>query len=145
MYETVENIRKRLPRITEDIRTDEFIESCILEAQSEIDGRIGVRYSVPLTEPIDPIITYITSSIAQSLVLESVYASDTPFIGDLVASLRERASVLLGMIAEGKITIIGGSHKKSPGVSTRRDGLSVTTSDESEFYAPDEALRRGRR
>lgn len=141
MYETVENIRARLPKITGEVRDDEFVANCIQSAQAEVDGRIGVRYETPLSEPPDDIITYITSSLAQSLLLESVYSSDTPFIGDLVRSLRERADLLLNMIAEGKVTLSGAEKKSEPATGVDREGLSKSKSDESEFYAPDEALK----
>jgi phage gp36-like protein len=143
MYETVDNIRARLPKITDEIRDDAFVQSCITEAMAEVDAYLSRRYSTPLEEPPDPIITYITSSLAQSLLLESVYSSETPFIGDLVGSLRERAEFLLVMIAKGKINLKDAEIIQSTGAEITREELSDTLTENSEFSVPDEVLRGG--
>lgn len=166
-YTTVAEVKDILAKDAENVArtaaslSDSKIQEQIKGAEEEVNSRLGVRYTVPFTDPVPAVVEYITRDFA-AYYSDMVYRQSKDFSSELdpVYLRYQRAMELLKDLASGDATIVppdGGSGidraqarglSRSPGrfftlndfgLTTRpgRSGRRVVTRHESPpYYGP---------
>jgi phage gp36-like protein len=104
-YVSVSDVRERLPLVTEAVRTDAQIGGFIDDAGSVVDGHLRGIYVLPLSEPVDALVTYLALELACGLVLENVYGEESPNDVAQPRLLKERALTFLDDIRSRRISL----------------------------------------
>lgn len=127
-YISVSDVRERLPLITEAVRAGAQIESFIDDAGSVVDGYLKGVYVLPLSEPVDTLVTYLALELTCGLVLENVYGEESPNDVAQPRLLKERALTFLDDIRTGRILLDHDAYlgESAPAV-TRESVLSEDT------------------
>lgn len=139
-YTNTEQIRSRLPQVTEEILADDQIESLISQADTVVNGYLRLKYELPLTEA-DSLIRYISLELSCAAVLEMVYGQSEPENAALAVRLRERAIDLLKSIAGGEILLANSTNATHQPIS--RLDAPDSAENNSQFRVPSEALFHG--
>lgn len=108
-----------------------IIAECIEEASGEVDGFIGGRYTVPLTEPVDRSVKWVTGRLTL-LCLAGRLPSDT---GEwvIILELASHARSWLVGVRDRKIAIPGLEPSDQSSLSdSNRDVLNVPFADHRE-------------
>lgn len=115
----------------------------IAEAQTEVDGKLGVRFSVPFADGSVPVlVAKVTRDIAAYLATLT-YRRNTPLPdNDPVALRYARAQALLNAAALGKLDILATDNKE---LSSSVDAtvVNILDEDQSLFSAADFSLSAG--
>ncbi|RLC42619.1 MAG: hypothetical protein DRH49_03555 [Candidatus Coatesbacteria bacterium] len=142
-YTTREQIRSHLPALTMEVASDELLNEMIEEASDIVDANISSLYITPLSEPYDAIITHITTYLAITLVLSSIYTDASSTIRRLLETIGEQAYDLLDRVKDGDIPLIKAKIKGYRDLRSFRQGLTKSEKGNSQFYIPDEVKRDG--
>jgi phage gp36-like protein len=94
-----------------DVTSLEVSSVFIWQSEAYVDAYLARRYSVPMTAPISPLITQVTADLA----IFAMLAEKLPSVPEFIDKRRERAEGILGMIADGKLTITSASTVSSQG------------------------------
>lgn len=136
-YTTIENIRERLPIITEAVRSDSVLSDFIAQGDSLVNSYLRKRYALPLETPIDSLIEYVALDLVCGLLLENVFGEDSPNDVRHSAILKGRALRLLEQVASGEILL---QHEElSDGVRPRVFRPATTSTAHSDFTLGNDA------
>jgi phage gp36-like protein len=120
-YAQADDVRKVLLRNNDDTEgnaaslPDPKIEGAIEDAQTEVDGWLAVRYIVPFTDPVPPLVKTLTVNIAAYLSdLTYRQASDFSSELDPVYLRYQRAVKMLEKLADGTIELPPGNGDTPP-------------------------------
>lgn len=85
------------------------LDQHISDAEDEVNGAIGGRYTVPFSGGAPPLIRTCTRLLAGFNFLRGQIINEQPSRSDWVDRLREQAKEYLDKVAEGKLTLMSGS------------------------------------
>lgn len=110
-YATVTDLKRIIPNIEQstEFDTDSEIEAFISEAEELVNSMLSVRYTVPFTGTIPPIITYITVRITAYNMLKTEYTEDGVNINQWVIEYYNKAMKIIDRIIERKMKLVDGS------------------------------------
>jgi len=135
---TIDQIRDRLPIVTETVRGDDALNGFISQGDALVDGHLRKRYALPLEAPVDPLIEYVALDLVCGLALENVFGEDSPNDVRQSAILKVRAIKLLEQIASGEILI---QHEElGSGVRPRTFRPALDSTGHSDFALDDDGM-----
>lgn len=107
-YATADEIRRRYPRIFEQLNIDAGeVEAVIEDVENEIDGIVGSKYTVPFAAgSVPPLVRLIAKDLASFRVMRQRFINEQPNQSDWVDKLQETANKYLDQITEGKLQIV---------------------------------------
>ncbi len=123
-YVTPTEVREILTGVTIAVMSEVAMIEHIKRADSEIDIKIGSRYTTSLASPVPEIIATIAVDIAAFYAMRTLYTQDAQNKSDWTLELYKKANELLDKIADGKYSL-----KDAAGVllPTNSDEIESTT------------------
>ncbi len=73
-YCTQDDVAKRIPAISADLRAAALISDAIVAAQAEIDGNLKPKFNVPFSTPVPSLVRVIAINLAAGLALEAAFS-----------------------------------------------------------------------
>ncbi len=132
-YATIDDVRARLPLVTEGVRSDEQLADLLAQADALVDGYLRGAYVLPLASPVDPLVHFLALELACALTLENVYGEETPNVGGEAAASRARVTAILEAVAAGTVLLEHEKLYEPPGPATRREPLERGAAEGSAF------------
>lgn len=135
-YASIESIKRRAGMLGNQWLTDAFIDEKRQAAQSVINAKLTGLYTVPFTEPVNPLITEITKLLAAGYILTDEYGPVQNLDTSEGKGFIERGNELLNQLNTKELELTGvdgvsTALTTSSGFQMWPNTQTATTADES--------------
>ena len=104
-YTSAEDVRRLYKPIDTTNLNDNDIDYFILKAEAEIDGKIALKYTVPIS-PAPSLLRIAAGELALVYILERFFTSETGSSNEWAAERKKDIKELIDMIASGEVLLV---------------------------------------